>query len=75
MSQSTAPTACSMTVVEPSEVPVDARVVHFDQLDDAAQDRLVTRAGSPVGAAGPVPEGLEAGDVVVFTDYLQVTAR
>lgn len=74
MSQSTAPAACSMTVVPPEDVPVDARVVHFDELDDPAQDRVVARAAHGVDT-GPLPEGLEAGDVVVFTDYFRVVAR
>ncbi|MFC4357490.1 hypothetical protein ACFO0N_05935 [Halobium salinum] len=74
MSQSTTRTACSMTVVEPADVPVDARVVHFDELDDAAQDRVVARAASGTDV-GPLPDGLEAGDVVVFTDYFRVVAH
>jgi len=53
-------------------VPETARVRHFDELDDSAQEYLFTVAE---GASPRDPSnlsGLTEGDVVVFTDYYHV---
>lgn len=53
-------------------VPETARVRHFDELDDAAQEFLVQVAE---GASPRDPtnlSGLNEGEVVVFTDYFHI---
>jgi hypothetical protein len=53
-------------------VPETARVRHFDELDDSAQEYLFTVAE---GASPRDPgnlSGLNEGDVVVFTDYYHI---
>jgi hypothetical protein len=59
-------------VSEAKAVPETARVRHFDELDDAAQEYLydVTTGGSPRDPS--TLSGLQEGDVVVFTEYLRV---
>jgi len=53
-------------------VPETARVRHFDELDDSAQEYLsnVARGVSPRDPSNLA--GLSEGDVVVFTDYYHV---
>jgi hypothetical protein len=53
-------------------VPEDARVHHFDELEDSAQEYLVRVAegGSPQETTSL--SGLQEGDVVVYTDYFHV---
>ncbi|MFC6725941.1 hypothetical protein ACFQE1_16530 [Halobium palmae] len=75
MSQTTTPTACTMTAVPATEVPPEARVVHFDQLGDAAKDRILSRDRGGEVTLGSTPAELDSGDVVVFTEYLRVTER
>jgi hypothetical protein len=50
-----------------------ARVRHFDELDEDAQNLVSDLAGRPQ----TVPEAadLEDGDVVIYTDYYQVRTR
>jgi hypothetical protein len=53
-------------------VPESARVRHFDELDDSAQEYLVHVAE---GASPRDPTNLSElneGDVVVFTDYYRI---
>jgi len=53
-------------------VPETARVRHFDELDDSAQEYLFNVAS---GASPRDPSnlsGLNEGDVVVFTDYYRI---
>jgi hypothetical protein len=52
------------------EVHSADEVVHVDQLSDAALDAL--QAG--VNGDGTMLPGIDAGDVVVFTDYYRVEA-
>jgi len=53
-------------------VPESARVRHFDELDDSAQEYLV-HVEEGVSPRNPTnPSGLNEGDVVVFTDYYHV---
>lgn len=53
-------------------VPESARVRHFDELDDSAQEYLVhvSEGVSPQDPSNLT--GLNRGDVVVFTDYYHV---
>ncbi|MFB6194629.1 MAG: hypothetical protein ABEI80_00520 [Haloplanus sp.] len=53
-------------------VPESARVRHFDELDDSAQEFLVhaTEGASPRDPANL--SDLREGDVVVFTDYYHI---
>ncbi|MFD1571081.1 hypothetical protein [Halorubrum laminariae] len=51
----------------------DARVRHFDELDEDAQDAVRELAGRP--QTGQEPTDLDDGDVVKFTDYYQIRAR
>jgi len=53
-------------------VPESARVRHFDELDDAAQEYLahVAEGASPRDPTNL--SGLDEGDVVVFTDYYHI---
>jgi hypothetical protein len=54
-------------------VPETARVRHFDELDDSAQQYLCNvAAGAPPRDPSNL-SGLNEGDVVVFTDYYHVT--
>lgn len=55
------------TVTPVEQVSPDAHVRHFDELDESAQSFLADG-----GEAGTVPEDLDDGDVVVFTDYYRV---
>jgi hypothetical protein len=62
-----------MTARTVGSIPADARVRHFDQLSPRASEvflDLVAPAGRPVHV--PVQEDLEAGEVIVFTDYYLV---
>lgn len=55
-----------------AEAPLDARVRHFDELDEATQT-FVARVAAGEAPVGDAPD-LRAGDVVVFTDYFSVCA-
>lgn len=67
-----------------TDVPSDARVRHFDELDEETQTVVARFAAGWVDAAAPVAgdaadpfagdTDLVAGDVVVFTDYFSVSA-
>ncbi|MFB6102954.1 MAG: hypothetical protein ABEJ73_10355 [Haloplanus sp.] len=53
-------------------VPESARVRHFDELDDSAQEFLV-HVAEGVSPRDPANlSGLQEGDVVVFTDYYHI---
>ncbi|KTG09341.1 hypothetical protein AUR64_16305 [Haloprofundus marisrubri] len=52
-------------------VPAGARVRHFDELDERAQQMVVAAANGQLSNTASVP-GLRSGDVVVFTDYYRV---
>ncbi|WP_241981536.1 hypothetical protein [Halorubrum sp. GN11_10-6_MGM] len=54
-------------------VPADARVRHYDELDDDEQDVVRELAGDPRTA--PETGDLDDGDVVKFTDYYRIRAR
>jgi hypothetical protein len=54
-------------------VPVDARVRHYDELDEDTQVAIRELAGRPRTA--PETGDLDDGDVVKFTDYYEVRAR
>ncbi|MDB2244385.1 hypothetical protein PM076_04105 [Halorubrum ezzemoulense] len=54
-------------------VPADARVRHYDELDDDEQEIVRELADEPQTA--PETGDLDDGDVVKFTDYYQVRAR
>jgi len=54
-------------------VPPDARVRHYDELDDEEQSVVRELAGEPWTA--PEIGDLGDGDVVKFTDYYQVRSR
>jgi hypothetical protein len=59
-------------VIRTNSVPESARVRHFDELDDAAQEYL---AHAVEGASPRDPttlSGLSEGDVVVYTDYYRI---
>jgi hypothetical protein len=53
-------------------VPETARVRHFDELDDSAQEYLfnVAQGASPRDPSNL--SGLNEGDVVVFTEYYHI---
>ncbi|EMA66921.1 hypothetical protein C461_09192 [Halorubrum aidingense JCM 13560] len=54
-------------------VPTDARVRHYDELDEDTQVAVLELAGRPRTA--PETGDLDDGDVVKFTDYYEVRAR
>ncbi|SFH62509.1 hypothetical protein SAMN04488066_11317 [Halorubrum aquaticum] len=54
-------------------VPPDARVRHYDELEEATQAAVAELAGRPRTA--PESADLEDGDVVKFTDYYRIRAR
>lgn len=54
-------------------VPPEARVRHYDELDDDEQGVVRELAGKPWTA--PATGDLDDGDVVKFTDYYQVRSR
>ncbi|WP_241686231.1 hypothetical protein [Halorubrum amylolyticum] len=54
-------------------VPADARVRHYDELDEETQVAVSELAGRPRTA--PEAGDLDDGDVVKFTDYYEVRAR
>ncbi|WP_241997192.1 hypothetical protein [Halorubrum sp. SD626R] len=54
-------------------IPDDARVRHFDELDEDAQAAVSELAGRP--RTGRETGDLDDGDVVKFTDYYQIRAR
>jgi hypothetical protein len=54
-------------------VPADARVRHYDELDDDEQGIVRELAGEPWTA--PETGDLDDGDVVKFTDYYLVRSR
>ena len=54
-------------------VPSDARVRHYDELDDEEQGVVRELAGEPWTA--PETGDLDDGDVVKFTDYYLIRAR
>ena len=68
----------SRAVDSPSEVtrtetvPENARVRHFDELDDTDQEFLVDATSGDGSRPSAARSGLSAGDVVVFTDYYRV---
>lgn len=69
MSQSVSPAERTLSRAE--RVHPSARVRHFDQLSESAQDYVVAWA-SDGAVPNVLPEDLRADDVVVFTDYLRV---
>ncbi len=54
-------------------IPADARVRHYDELDEATQIAIRELAGEPTTA--PEVGDLRDGEFVKFTDYYQVRAR
>ena len=54
-------------------VPSDARVRHYDELDEEEQGVVRELAGRPWTA--PETGELDDGDVVKFTDYYQIRSR
>ncbi|MGM0447434.1 MAG: hypothetical protein ACQERM_04160 [Methanobacteriota archaeon] len=54
-------------------VPADARVRHYDELDEEEQGVVRELAGKPWTA--PETGDLDDGDVVKFTDYYRVRSR
>ena len=54
-------------------VPPDARVRHYDELDDDEQG--IVRELADVPWTAPETGDLADGDVVKFTDYYQVRSR
>ena len=62
--------ARELRVSRTSAVPTDARVRHFDELDDVAQQYLVAVANGTTPTERPTD--LSSGDVVVFTEYYRV---
>ncbi|WP_239638611.1 hypothetical protein [Halorubrum saccharovorum] len=54
-------------------IPADARVRHYDELDEETQVTVRELAGRPRTA--PEVNDLDDGDVVKFTDYYEVRAR
>ena len=60
-----------------TDVPSDARVRHFDELDEETQTFVARFAAGWVDAVDPFTGDagdLVAGDVVVFTDYFSVSS-
>ncbi|WP_101294622.1 hypothetical protein [Halegenticoccus soli] len=56
-------------------VPSGSRVRHFDELSDAAQDRVLAAAEGEATDAGPLPADLRENEVIVFTRLYRVTGR
>ena len=54
-------------------IPADARVRHYDELDDEEQGVVRELAGEPWTA--PETGDLDDGDVVKFTDYYLIRSR
>jgi hypothetical protein len=55
-------------------VPQDARVHHYDELDERTQTAVAVAVESG-GAFSPEPSARVApGDVVVYTDYFEVSS-
>ena len=54
-------------------IPSDARVRHYDELDDDEQSVVRELAGAPWTA--PEVGDLDDGDVVKFTDYYRIRSR
>ncbi|WP_237561678.1 hypothetical protein [Halorubrum halophilum] len=63
----------SMRLRRTGVVPSDARVRHYDELDEETQVTVRELAGRPQTA--PEADDLDDGDVVKFTDYYEVRAR
>ncbi|MFC6989297.1 hypothetical protein ACFQJD_12330 [Haloplanus sp. GCM10025708] len=59
-----------LRVSRTTAVPADARVRHFDELDDDSQQYLAAVESGETPAA--MPTGLASGDVVVYTDYFRI---
>ncbi|MFB6122429.1 MAG: hypothetical protein ABEJ78_03100 [Haloferacaceae archaeon] len=59
-----------LRVSRTTDVSTDARVRHFDELDDDSQQYLAAVENGETPTV--VPAGLTSGDVVVFTDYYRV---
>jgi hypothetical protein len=53
-------------------VPESARVRHFDELDDSAQEYVAHAARGISPQETATLSGLSEGDVVVFTDHFHV---
>jgi hypothetical protein len=63
----------SDTDVHPTDtVPENARVHHFDELEDSAQEYLAHVAEGRSPQKPTALSELQEGDVVVFTDYYHV---
>lgn len=69
MPQSIAPSTHTFRNVE--SPPSDARVRHFDELSDRAQEYVIAMTGDTPGE-GQRPLDIRPGDVIVFTSYLYV---
>ncbi|WP_224268328.1 hypothetical protein [Haloprofundus salinisoli] len=52
-------------------VPAGARVRHFDELDESAQQLVLEAANGQLTNTATVSD-LRSGDIVVFTDYYRV---
>ena len=69
MSQSVSPAELSLARVD--RVHPSARVRHFDQLSESAQEYVIAWANDEA-VPNVLPDDLRSDDVVVFTDYLRV---
>jgi hypothetical protein len=62
-----------LPVAVPAEtVSESARVRHFDELDETAQESLAGAVDGPSSPRTTSLPGLSSGDVVVFTDYYRI---
>lgn len=71
MSQTIVSVERSLSRVDADSVRSTADVRHFDQLSEAAQNYIAMWARNGT-VATPIPDDLEAGDAIVFTDYVVV---
>jgi len=62
----------TVTEADPDRVPADARVRHYDELDEGTQTYLESVARGHATDGGNPDPSLSPGDVVVFTDYYRV---
>ncbi|WP_224449033.1 hypothetical protein [Haloprofundus salilacus] len=61
----------TVAVTRTDSVPAGARVRHFDELDESAQQHVLAAANGQLTNTASV-SNLRSGDVVVFTDYYRV---
>ncbi|SDR11128.1 hypothetical protein [Natronobacterium texcoconense] len=66
----------NITLERVDDVPAESRICHYDELGEAAKERLPALTDEPESAVGgTVVDGFHDCDLVKYTDYYEISVR